>query len=92
MGSCTHVGNINIINGCGYIHPNIIKYCGCIMILLEYTEDGFVGFNHGGEFITDPFFDETNKKTVNPFTYYGISKNDLSVMIKENQLTVRRIK
>ena len=55
------------------------------MILLEYTEDGFVGFNHGGEFITDPFFDETNKKTVNPFTYYGISKSDLNVMIKENR-------
>ena len=62
------------------------------MILLEWNDDGFVGFNHSGEFITDPFFDETNTKTVNPFTYYGISKNDLNVMVEQNQLSVRRIK
>ena len=61
------------------------------MILLEYTEDG-VGFDYGGEFIKDPFYNETNEKTVNPYTYYGLSKNDLNVMVKENNLTVRRIK
>ncbi len=56
-----------------------------------YECQGQIGFDSDdGFFITDPFVSECMRFTLDPIKDYGLTKKQLSVMIKKNNLSPTR--